>query len=121
MKKRKKGKKKEREKVFDRLVTFQIIVGYSETGGEAVESQTAQTAQEVENDGGKVAPREHISIVLGNAGHVLHGADAELVLSPLRLAFDTKNLKVLELALDCLHVCILFVCETLTFVWWLPF
>ncbi|TYK17496.1 brefeldin A-inhibited guanine nucleotide-exchange protein 5 [Cucumis melo var. makuwa] len=75
----------------------------SETGGEADESQTAQTAQEVENNGKKVAPREHISIVLANAGHVLHGDDAELVLNPLRLAFDTKNLKVLELALDCLH------------------
>ncbi|KAG6582539.1 Brefeldin A-inhibited guanine nucleotide-exchange protein 5, partial [Cucurbita argyrosperma subsp. sororia] len=75
----------------------------SETGGQADESQTAQTAQEVENDGGKVAPRDHVLIVLGNAGNVLHGDDAELVLSPLRLAFDTKNLKVLELALDCLH------------------
>ncbi|XP_022935314.1 brefeldin A-inhibited guanine nucleotide-exchange protein 5-like isoform X2 [Cucurbita moschata] len=75
----------------------------SETGGEADESPTAQTAQEAENEGSKVAPREHISIVLANAGHVLQGADAEIVLNPLRLAFDTKNLKVLELALDCLH------------------
>lgn len=90
------------------MVTFKNTFGYSETGGEADESQTAQTAQEV-------APREHISIVLANAGHVLHGADAELVFNPLRLAFDTKNLKVIELALDCLHVCVLVVYETLTF------
>lgn len=32
------------------------------------------------------------------------GADGELVLNPLRLAFETKNIKVVELALDCLHV-----------------
>ena len=51
--------------------------------------------------------------MLANAGHVLQGADAEIVLNPLRLAFDTKNLKVLELALDCLHVCLLFEYETL--------
>ncbi|KAA8523374.1 hypothetical protein F0562_009797 [Nyssa sinensis] len=40
---------------------------------------------------------------LANAGHTLEGAEAELVLNPLRLAFETKNIKVLELALDCLH------------------
>ncbi|KAL7148741.1 hypothetical protein ABFS83_06G199500 [Erythranthe nasuta] len=31
------------------------------------------------------------------------GAEGELVLNPLRLAFETKNIKVVELALDCLH------------------
>lgn len=29
----------------------------------------------------------------------------ELVLKPLRLAFETKNLKIFDAALDCLHVC----------------
>ncbi|OAY82078.1 hypothetical protein ACMD2_05242, partial [Ananas comosus] len=28
---------------------------------------------------------------------------AELVLQPLRLAFESKNIKLVELALDCLH------------------
>ncbi|KAF7837607.1 brefeldin A-inhibited guanine nucleotide-exchange protein 5-like [Senna tora] len=45
----------------------------------------------------------NITAILANAGHTLEGADAELVLKPLRLAFETKNLKILEPALDCLH------------------
>lgn len=44
-----------------------------------------------------------ITTTLANAGHTLEGAEAELVLNPLRLAFETKNLKILESALDCLH------------------
>lgn len=44
-----------------------------------------------------------IAAALSNAGHTLEGAEAELVLNPLRLAFETKNIKVVELALDCLH------------------
>ncbi|KAG8390693.1 hypothetical protein BUALT_Bualt01G0110100 [Buddleja alternifolia] len=40
---------------------------------------------------------------LANAGHTLGGAEAELVLNPIRLAFQTKNMKLVELALDCLH------------------
>lgn len=44
-----------------------------------------------------------VTVALSNAGHVLEGAGAELVLNPLQLAFETKNLKVLELALDCVH------------------
>ncbi|KAK6156433.1 hypothetical protein DH2020_010681 [Rehmannia glutinosa] len=49
-----------------------------------------------------------ITTVLANAGHTLGGAEAELVLNPLRLAFETKNMKVVELALDCLHVALLY-------------
>lgn len=48
-------------------------------------------------------------MVLANAGYTLSGAEAELVLNPLRLAFETKNIKVVELALDCLHVGVHFV------------
>ncbi|KAL9673376.1 hypothetical protein QQ045_029632 [Rhodiola kirilowii] len=44
-----------------------------------------------------------ITAALSHAGNVLDGAEAELVLNPLRLAFGTKNLKVQEPALDCLH------------------
>ncbi|XP_059634656.1 brefeldin A-inhibited guanine nucleotide-exchange protein 5 isoform X2 [Cornus florida] len=44
-----------------------------------------------------------ITTTLANAGHTLEGAQAEIVLNPLRLAFETKNVKVMELALDCLH------------------
>lgn len=46
-----------------------------------------------------------ITAALASAGHTLGGAEVELVLNPLRLAFETKNLKILEPALDCLHVC----------------
>lgn len=48
-------------------------------------------------------PVRTISMALANAGNTLDGEEAELVLNPLRLAFETKNLKVLEPALDCLH------------------
>ncbi|CAI0448209.1 unnamed protein product [Linum tenue] len=44
-----------------------------------------------------------ISTALASAGHTLDGSEAELVLDPLRLAFETKSLKILEPALDCLH------------------
>ncbi|XVE53803.1 hypothetical protein DITRI_Ditri03aG0031500 [Diplodiscus trichospermus] len=44
-----------------------------------------------------------ITTALANAGCTLEGAELELVLNPLRLAFETKNLKILESALDCLH------------------
>ncbi|CAA0841110.1 HOPM interactor 7 [Striga hermonthica] len=44
-----------------------------------------------------------ISTALENAGHTLGEAESELVLNPLRLAFETKNVKAVELALDCLH------------------
>jgi len=46
---------------------------------------------------------EAISATLSTAGHTLEGSEAELVLQPLRLAFETKNPKLVEPALDCLH------------------
>lgn len=46
-----------------------------------------------------------ITKTLASAGHTLEGAELELVLNPLRLAFETKNPKFIELALDCIHVC----------------
>ncbi|XP_068664277.1 brefeldin A-inhibited guanine nucleotide-exchange protein 5-like isoform X2 [Aristolochia californica] len=45
----------------------------------------------------------NINALLSSAGNTLEGADAELVLQPLRLAFETKNVKLVESALDCLH------------------
>ncbi|KAK9137313.1 hypothetical protein Sjap_007907 [Stephania japonica] len=44
-----------------------------------------------------------ITVALASAGQTLGKAQAELVLQPLRLAFETKNLKLVEPALDCLH------------------
>ncbi|RZR71635.1 hypothetical protein BHM03_00006202 [Ensete ventricosum] len=46
---------------------------------------------------------EPIIAALASAGHTLDRTQAELVLKPLRLAFETKNIKLLEPALDCLH------------------
>eukprot|EP01018_Ginkgo_biloba_P026874 Gb_07642 [translate_table: standard] len=46
---------------------------------------------------------EAITTTLSTAGHTLEGSEAELVLQPLRLAFETKNPKLVEPALDCLH------------------
>lgn len=44
-----------------------------------------------------------VTQVLASAGRVLEGTQAELVLQPLRLAFETKHIKLVEPALDCLH------------------
>uniref|UniRef100_A0A453B9U2 Mon2/Sec7/BIG1-like dimerisation and cyclophilin-binding domain-containing protein n=1 Tax=Aegilops tauschii subsp. strangulata TaxID=200361 RepID=A0A453B9U2_AEGTS len=57
-------------------------------------------AQERQEDG---APAP-VTQVLASAGRVLEGTQAELVLQPLRLAFETKHIKLVEPALDCLHV-----------------
>ncbi|CAN6199456.1 unnamed protein product [Urochloa humidicola] len=44
-----------------------------------------------------------ITEALASAGRVLEGSQAELVLQPLRLAVETKHIKLVEPALDCLH------------------
>ncbi|CAH9138892.1 unnamed protein product [Cuscuta epithymum] len=49
------------------------------------------------------SPTGNITTSLAEAGHTLTGAEAELVLSPLKHALETKNIKFMELALDCLH------------------
>ncbi|KAH6757481.1 HOPM interactor 7 [Perilla frutescens var. hirtella] len=64
---------------------------------------TPSSVEETEPVGRSTSSTGSIRTVLSNAGHTLSGADAELVLNPLRLAFETKNIKVVELALDCLH------------------
>ncbi|KAL0382599.1 UNVERIFIED_CONTAM: Brefeldin A-inhibited guanine nucleotide-exchange protein 5 [Sesamum calycinum] len=63
----------------------------------------SSAAEDVESMGRPTSSSDSIMMVLANAGHTLGGAEAELVLNPLRLAFGTKNVKVVELALDCLH------------------
>ncbi|CAD6235994.1 unnamed protein product [Miscanthus lutarioriparius] len=45
-----------------------------------------------------------ITEALASAGRVLDGPQDELVLQPLRLAVETKHVKLVEPALDCLHV-----------------
>ncbi|KAM7505722.1 hypothetical protein LguiB_004626 [Lonicera macranthoides] len=71
--------------------------GASKSGGESDQTPSVpHTAEEV-------GPSRNITTALANAGHTLDAAEAELVLNPLRLAFETKNVKVVELALDCLH------------------
>ncbi|KAL6580183.1 Brefeldin A-inhibited guanine nucleotide-exchange protein 5 [Orobanche minor] len=64
---------------------------------------TPSSVEEIEPVGRTTGNIVSIRMVLSNAGHTLSGAEAELVLNPLRLAFETKNTKVVELALDCLH------------------
>lgn len=80
--------------------------GAAKTETQSDQSQTVPHASEEAKHVGKpVGINGNITIALANAGYTLEGAEVELVLNPLRLAFDTKNLKVLEAALDCLHVC----------------
>ncbi|XP_023737660.1 brefeldin A-inhibited guanine nucleotide-exchange protein 5 [Lactuca sativa] len=59
-------------------------------------SNDAEVAENVVSGGS-------VKTTLASAGHSLEGAESELVLNPLRLAFETKNPKIIELALDCLH------------------
>ncbi|XP_038699983.1 brefeldin A-inhibited guanine nucleotide-exchange protein 5-like isoform X2 [Tripterygium wilfordii] len=67
-------------------------------------SRTDQhAAEEARHDGKAVGVSGSISTALASAGYTLGEADTELVLNPLRLAFVTKNMKILEAALDCLH------------------
>lgn len=47
---------------------------------------------------------EAAAATMTEAGKTLEGSEAELVLLPLRLAFETKQAKFIEPALDCLHV-----------------
>ncbi|OMO86408.1 SEC7-like protein [Corchorus olitorius] len=72
------------------------------TGSGPDESSTSQSAEATEHVS-KPNSSGTITTALANAGYTLDGAEAELVLNPLRLAFETKNLKILEPALDCLH------------------
>lgn len=65
-------------------------------------------AEHTEHVGKTAGASGGVAAALANAGHSLDGAEAELVLNPLRLAFETKNLKLMESALDCLHVCTFF-------------
>ncbi|KAJ0810156.1 putative Sec7 domain, armadillo-like helical, sec7 domain superfamily protein [Helianthus annuus] len=75
---------------------------------EAASNSNSQTSpsKDTSDDGNartEVDPGGSIIKTLANAGHTLEGAESELVLIPLRLAFETKNPKVIELALDCIH------------------
>jgi len=65
------------------------------------EANQSEKAEHASDDRPKTG---NINAVLASAGNTLEGAEAEIVLNPLRLAFETKNLKILESALDCLHV-----------------
>ncbi|KAJ6406635.1 hypothetical protein OIU84_010195 [Salix udensis] len=80
--------------------------GGAKTGTES-ESDQSETVQHSSEEAQKASKQAGISrsitVVLANAGCTLEGAEAELVLNPLRVAFETKNLKILEPALDCLH------------------
>lgn len=80
-------------------------IGPPKNGVEHDSAATSPTDKVVERPGKQVGKSSTITAALASAGHVLDGADSELVLNPLRLAFETKNVKLVELALDCLHVC----------------
>ncbi|KAL1193725.1 Brefeldin A-inhibited guanine nucleotide-exchange protein 5 [Cardamine amara subsp. amara] len=75
--------------------------GGEKSGGEADEPQKVPSTEVA--DQASQSKSGTINISLANAGHTLGGAEVELVLKPLRLAFETKNLKIFDAALDCLH------------------
>ncbi|KAG8080082.1 hypothetical protein GUJ93_ZPchr0007g4420 [Zizania palustris] len=67
---------------------------------DAIKGAAAGQEPRQQEEGVAAAP---ITQVLASAGRVLEGTQAELVLQPLRLAFETKHIKLVEPALDCLH------------------
>ncbi|KAM7259004.1 hypothetical protein ACFE04_014745 [Oxalis oulophora] len=78
----------------------------AEAGTEPSQSDSLPNKTEKEPEQASSRPvniTQTITDTLANAGHTLEGPAVELVLNPLRLAFETKNLKILESALDCLH------------------
>ncbi|KAB1207609.1 putative protein phosphatase 2C 6 [Morella rubra] len=78
--------------------------GAAKEGTEPAHSQTVpHTTEKAHHVGPPVGRIGTLTSVLSSAGHSLQGAQAELVLNPLQLAFETKNLKIIEPALDCLH------------------
>ena len=93
------------------IFNFKIIFVYSTNEAEGTATRTEADQSEKVEHGSEAAKQGsrpasgNITTILASAGHTLDGADAELVLNPLRLAFETKNLKIFEPALDCVHVC----------------
>lgn len=73
---------------------------------DASDEQSISATGEIETLTETQEIREPITTALASAGHTLEASQAELVLQPLRLAFESKNIKLVEPALDCLHVCI---------------
>ncbi|XP_026389644.1 brefeldin A-inhibited guanine nucleotide-exchange protein 5-like [Papaver somniferum] len=67
------------------------------------DGQTVDSSQSISQTSEKTSTGSTITAALASAGHNLDVDEAELVLQPLRLAFETKNLKLVEPALDCLH------------------
>ncbi|XWS57316.1 hypothetical protein CRYUN_Cryun09bG0163300 [Craigia yunnanensis] len=64
---------------------------------------TSQSVGDTEHVSKPAGVSGTITTALANAGYTLEGSEVELALNPFRLAFETKNLKILEPALDCLH------------------
>ncbi|KAJ4835000.1 Brefeldin A-inhibited guanine nucleotide-exchange protein 5 [Turnera subulata] len=75
--------------------------GAAQPGTQSDQLQTAPPGSTESQPVGK--PGANMTAALASAGYTLEAAEAELVLNPLRHAFETKNLKILEPALDCLH------------------
>ncbi|KAI3925688.1 hypothetical protein MKW92_017070 [Papaver armeniacum] len=69
----------------------------------AKDGQTVDGSQSIPQTSEKTSMSSTITAALASAGHNLDVDEAELVLQPLRLAFETKNLKLVEPALNCLH------------------
>ncbi|KAJ9168124.1 hypothetical protein P3X46_019686 [Hevea brasiliensis] len=74
--------------------------GTAKTG---TQSDNLKNTSEEALDGKPVGNSGNITVALANAGCTLDEAEVEIVLNPFRLAFETKNLKIIEPALDCLH------------------
>ncbi|KAG6492868.1 hypothetical protein ZIOFF_047836 [Zingiber officinale] len=87
------------------LKVILAIVNSGSDGGDASLKEGDGPVTSTENDSVTKSQEssEPIIAALANAGHTLDRAQTDLILKPLRLAFETKNIKLLELALDCIH------------------
>ncbi|KAH7282739.1 hypothetical protein KP509_35G045800 [Ceratopteris richardii] len=79
----------------------------SERQGTETDSTPTSPTSSATSTGKDVASLSATSIsaatALAKAGHTLEISEAEIVLLPLRIAFETKQPKLVEPALDCLH------------------
>eukprot|EP00897_Mesotaenium_endlicherianum_P003192 jgi/Mesen1/2900/ME000175S02055 len=70
-------------------------------------AQDNSEAEVVQAQGQAIEPASAANVgaaaTMAEAGHSLQGSEAELIVLPLRIAIETKQSKLIETALDCLH------------------
>ena len=70
----------------------------------SLEEPQAGTELALQHPSAAAAANVTAAAVMAEAGSSLQGVEAEVVLLPLRLAIESRQSRMMETALDCLHV-----------------